>query len=468
MVGDKMNRVNVQKGKAIEIESVFFERRVVLTTPSEKYMTASDANQIAENVFTSLCEEYGVLDADESWSIDTELFMKDVKSHVFAEIISVHESDKERKTGNDAGEVERITDAVNAVLPGEFSDTEAPDRIMSEGVAVEVIRMTLQSVFEELRGKQTHMRVESPFDFQTHGWGNEVTTDEVESLADVPVNDAVAGKVVSVFVIDGEVFKQPIVMPVPSNMYLTDEESMQVCENVFNWILEYGDEKIGVDGNNIQTMTFAAKLKQKIHDEWVDKDRKNTRSTVDAEDRFLTSVNSTFPKKDAYKKLPDDIYRVGVLVHITRGVMQTVFDKLCTWETNLRVCDPFTVEGRKWDDVYTEMKSVGENSESNTDDTDGVVINEFDFNTLNVNDVVELSSIKSTVFTVTRIEMDESLQTSSGTFKCDAFAYLSSDSGAVSNRVVVKNMTGALSVWRINNAGVADWDTVNRNVRIQI
>lgn len=455
--------MSVREEKAVEFESVFFERRVIFSTPDEKYIAVDDVKDIVEETFAEICSKYGLVSGDENVSIDTEMFIADVKEYVFAEVIQAYEANTEETGDSKISEMEAINSAVDSVFPDNISEKELPSQIMSIDVAAKVIRIGLQAVFEELRDKQTCMGVEYPFDFQSHQWGEGVSIEGVTELDRVESDEVIAGKLITVLVVNCEFFENPVVMPAPSDVYLQNTERVSVCDRVFSSIIEYGNENIVTGRGYVETTAFAAKLKQVVHDVLIDESQE---VTVQEEDRIITSLNSTFPPKELYDELPSKIYRIGVLVYITRGVVQTVFDKLHTWETNLRVFNPFIVENKRWNDVYIEKNTIESKTEDN--ENGGVLVSEFDFSELDIGDMVNLSSIQSTLFEVTRVELDDNLRTSSGDFQCDGFAYLSCDSDAVSNRVVVENKVGMVSVWRITNSGVADRGSSNRDVRIQV
>jgi hypothetical protein len=103
---------------------------------------------------------------------------------------------------------------------------------------------------------------------------------------------------------------------------------------------------------SIGTKELANQLNLLITEELIEQAEPLDENPEDAEEKWISShVHDAFPRMEAYAAYPDAVYCKNAVMHITRMVVQTVFDTLRNHETHMSVTDPLNITEHKWDEI---------------------------------------------------------------------------------------------------------------------
>lgn len=117
---------------------------------------------------------------------------------------------------------------------------------------------------------------------------------------------------------------------------------------------------------------------------------------------------------------------------------------------------------------YDATQPESTNSTTNNQPDANKETGKFAFNNISTGDTVTLSTINSTVFTVTRIEENRDLTVAGNdNFIPDVFARIEPVDDSVSDRYIVKNLVGEISVWRTAKTGSAKKSSATNDVTIK-
>lgn len=168
--------------------------------------------------------------------------------------------------------------------------------------------------------------------------------------------------------LNGPLFTEAVIIPAPDEQYFTYDKAVEVVEDVFDAVMtEYSiDASDSSDFEPIDTIEFKRTLQDYVYTELVRHKREpHTSNSNGEESKGLDSaanntkavtdirkaVTGVFPTDAELAELPDMIHSPGVVIHVTRVVLQSMFDYLSDFYTHMSEEHPFHVERHGWDEV---------------------------------------------------------------------------------------------------------------------
>lgn len=425
--------VTTTRRDALHIEDPFFTSPVVMLLPDTDVTSVTKGAIASEYVFQAVKDWVGVTSHNNVTNISGSELSHELPSIIADELREYTELNDE-DVPNEYG----VLDLVDKRLPpndetGFYDDTYTPAEVIN------MTRLLLQTIFDELSTYQTHMSVDAPVDQQPWNEGKTTiysggTGRDLEATIE-PIDVAT---------LHSSYFETPVVTPTPEMECMTIKQACKVTERVFTQITTELNVGRDEEFDGVETTTFRDALQDTLN-EYVETDLADM-GYRDIDSEITAAVTSTLPTARECESFPDMINAPGVIIHITRMTLQTIFDELSDKQTPFSVDNPFIVSEDKWgetiiNEVVTPQKGMPE-----TDPDDGSW-EEFDFENANIGDTVRISTIEDEQFTVTDIGFNKRIPVRDGD-DITATEYLSIepiDENNAEPRYIIKNSGGVTS-----------------------
>lgn len=182
------------------------------------------------------------------------------------------------------------------------------------------------------------------------------------------VTPNVSVRKMNVISIAGSYFTDRVLIPYPTEyVSATDKEIKMTCLRIFKQVREQWRERKPIDDwfnsgftdKENKTKSLPVKtdtlmchtIREIFADELLSLLDDNI--TNNHADRIVNqTLDDVFPNKNEYDNHSNEIYTEGVVIHLTRVLLQTVFDKLRTeGPTHMSVDSPLGITEHKWDEV---------------------------------------------------------------------------------------------------------------------
>lgn len=328
-----MVQISVSPTEAIKIGGDFFSEYVVLPAPSN-YLNRQEAEHATLEIFSKVMRIHGMYDDDAFQPIRVDEFIDRVRNIIIDEISEELMYHDERH-----GDVADIVN--NVITTGEITSGDS-ELIYCEHILIQFTRLIIQNVYDDMRNKRTHLHVDNPLDVNTEKWS------EVTSLPDETASITMNVSATKAVEITGRIFNERVIIPIPNTVFMAYPEAKSVAENMFEWVCEYIDEVSKNRFTGVKSEAFITDLHHVLKDILCEECDKVSNTCEDDIDDVLSEV---LPNNIDSMELPAEIWSEGVLVHITRMVLQTLFDVVVSDESHMSVDNPFAVRDHKWNEI---------------------------------------------------------------------------------------------------------------------
>lgn len=334
--GIMTNKIYYSTGNAIKITGDFFKTGIILPHPDE-YLNPRESEMVTMNVFTSIMKTYGFYSEHGVQPVSVNEFMQELETVILD------------KVGNELTFNQTTPDAVRNVVKntvanvynGLVKNGSKEDTIRQSGI-IRVMRLVLQTLYDKLSYTQTHMRVETPFNIAECKWEN--VTETCDSNEPITMNFGTTNTIE----VNGSMFRERVIIPVPNTATMAAPEAETLAKTVFDWSTGYTNGERESKFTTVRTTAFADDLRESI----IDALRTDcTQITSDNTEELISVVDNVFPDEETYKRLPGEIRSRNIVIHITRMVLQTLFDQIPHEQTHMSVENPFNVTEHKWDEL---------------------------------------------------------------------------------------------------------------------
>jgi hypothetical protein len=162
--------------------------------------------------------------------------------------------------------------------------------------------------------------------------------------------------------LNGALFTEGVLIPAPGEEYFKYSKAVESVEEIFRDV--YKLYHIGVNQPGeftpVDTVDFQQELLELVksvlirngrYSHKIERDDGSGMKRVDSTGDIRKTVVGAFPNESELDALPDMIRSPGVIVHITRMVLQTIFDSLSDGYTHMNEVHPFRVADHEWDEV---------------------------------------------------------------------------------------------------------------------
>ena len=149
----------------------------------------------------------------------------------------------------------------------------------------------------------------------------------------------------------GSPFINSIVLPAPAEWYMEPEKATTATVEIFNTVVKTYDITMEAKMDPVPTSEFIEELHDIIQKklDWYAK----TQDTSNQE-TIKQIIDVVFPEEHTTSELPDTIHNQGVVMQITRTVLQSIFNQLRSEPTNIYAENPFALTEHKWENVIQE------------------------------------------------------------------------------------------------------------------
>lgn len=148
--------------------------------------------------------------------------------------------------------------------------------------------------------------------------------------------------------VDGTFFEETALFVIPRANYLTASNAATITQNIFTEISDVYD----ISGTNDFTPVTTRHLVKDLKDTILNQIQKHVAVTQKSavKEETKTVLNEYLPQGNDFENIAVTLPEPGAVINATRLVIQTVFDKLSDYQTNMSVADPFN-ENNKWNEV---------------------------------------------------------------------------------------------------------------------
>lgn len=160
--------------EALELSGNWFTDPVIIPAPEKRHVSHGTAADITKQLLSDVINTHGET-GEEFNAVKTALFVQWLKRK-FKQVCQIHSSTPGEKTGSIP---QCVLDSISSTLT-QSSYTDTPEMIYDRTVILYIVRVVVQTIFDQSRDTQSHMSVENLFDVTTHKW-NEITTQPTES-----------------------------------------------------------------------------------------------------------------------------------------------------------------------------------------------------------------------------------------------------------------------------------------------
>lgn len=335
-------RTNIDKIRTIEVTGTYFNDRVVMVYPENTYIKDCDMRALCFNILNAVTDEY------DDFPLNTKNHMRDIRDIFKEHILSVCDQSMTHPSAE-----EKVTNILLYSFPDDEEYRNAPDVIVNEKASMHITRVLLQTVLDQLHvGKRTHMSVVNPLSIDSHKW-DEVTsknngTQQIKHHVD-------SGKGL---VFGGEYTTVPVILPAPDNNLVSHDEASKAATGIFRRVTsEFNMNKSPTTQKRgrVNSASFepikTKKFIQDLHAIVTEELLKECNPSDNNKKRIVQTINKLFPSHTEHEKYPDAVYCQNAGVHITRMVIQSLFDLIGTYETHMFVDDPFNITEHKWNEI---------------------------------------------------------------------------------------------------------------------
>ena len=432
---------------ALRIKDPFLSDPVLLLVPDVDTVTTEDASTATKYVFRSVKRWLGITNSEDVTDVSGLELFSSLTRIISEELRDYTDISSDEIPGDD---VKKIVDQYIPIVGG---NAKLYNEKYTPGEAINITRLVVQSIFDGLSTYQTHLSVDVPVhhDIWDEGIAKPYSDFNIDTTS---VNiDAV-----KVMTLHSAYFDQPVVAQTPSKKYMTVKQACKVTENVFSSVVDAVNLRRNGVFDGVETISFANSLHDTLL-EHVETDLPNYGyENIDA--GIQTAIEDTMPPTYEWKSLPNTINSPGVIIHVTRMALQTIFDNLTQMTTTFSVENPFKVREHKWnetiiDGVVEPTKGIPE-----TDPDDGTW-EKFDFENANIGDIVRISTVEDIRFTITDIGFNKRIPVrDDDDFIATEYLIIEPiDEDTIDPRYIVKNRSGVTSSRLMGENRMADSST---------
>lgn len=160
--------INIDSVNALRVSGVSFDNPVLLPVPDMYYLTKIEARKITRNTFDNVLSTVGVSQFstapyEDFNSINTASFTTNLYNVITDAVDKYYD-----RSGYDAEN--ELIDALKPLFPDDNDCDKYPGKIYSLDVIIHITWMVLQTWFDSLSQKETHMSVDNPFTVTNHMW----------------------------------------------------------------------------------------------------------------------------------------------------------------------------------------------------------------------------------------------------------------------------------------------------------
>lgn len=307
--------------------------------------TESDVQEVCQNTFTEARNRWQYCSVIDDWEYesssdqtdddlppaDTEAVFTMLRAVLKEELVRIMEGDS-----SDEHTEMFVKSVLDYALPDHDAYDEYPDKIYQESVVIHFTRVVIQTAFDRLRANgTTHMSVDNPLAITKHKWSKP------------PIKQDMSGYTTKYehnhgLELSGGLFPEPVIIPTPDTQYMSQTNANTIVEDVLTQIVnEYNITPKSLI-NPVETTEFADTLRETLIDTC-------NKTPVNKPNQVKTEITNILPKQRTYTQVPNTIREKTVAIHITRTVLQTLFDQLRENQSHMTVKNPFNTTEHKWD-----------------------------------------------------------------------------------------------------------------------
>lgn len=347
------NHMNVitRETRLIQVNGSYFNTPVVFPYPRNRYFETGDVAGMCENVFSRVTNR--LTEEAPTGSVPLPETINMVREVVKSELLSVYELPAVDESGPENVE-ETIDDILAYVFPDVEERSQTPVTINTHGDVIHITRVLLQTVLDNLcryvirktdsmlgGDETTHMSVENPLEIQDCKW-DEVKTNCTLDNVSYECHERLGIR------LWGDLFTDPIFMASPDNEYMTHNHAASAAKALFYSVTE----KYGIGNEKpftaVPTDDFLVELQETVT-------RKLTKNcnviSSNAKSVIRSKTDSIIPDPDEYTKIPSTIRCEDIIPHLTRIILQTIFDQLSDTQTHMTVENTLHVTEHKWSET---------------------------------------------------------------------------------------------------------------------
>lgn len=340
--------ISVEETQAIEMYGTYFNQAVMIPYPTRDEFLHADIEELCDDIFTTVNERLGVY--SESFDgVTTGQVLQTIRE-MFAEKLVAATNDGV----SDEESTQLVKPVLESVFPTESAIDDAPDIVYERPVITHLTRVLLQTVFDQLGRNavgenRTNMTVENPLAI-TEGKWDEVNIQQETNDVTFKFFNTIS------LIITGDVFVEDIFIPTPKMRYMYEHSAAKAASKLLNVVVsEYSVDTPGF--RPVNTGEFSKFVKQKSKQIFT---VNCTGSDNEAPKVVTNEIEAVMSDSTDYRTLPDTINDRETLMHITRMILQSVFDRLGNNKTHMSVDDPFAVFTHKWDKIPIERPTPSE------------------------------------------------------------------------------------------------------------